>query len=125
MGVHKVVISSADDRYQISKNSKIIIGKEYTSVLNSKAKNVLKTKDVIFYKIKQDDDEKEVKVVFAIKAKHSIITKAVFYLKNRFTGKIVSKIDKCEFDDGKWEMPDTDFSNKYTLVNIKVWYVKY
>lgn len=124
VGSHKVVISSADDRYKISKVSNILIGKEFSTVLKSNSNNVLKTKDKIAFKFKNDFDEKEVKVVFKKKSKHTIITKAKFYFKNKYTGKIVTKIDNCEFDDGRWEVPDADYPNRFTLLNVKVWYLK-
>lgn len=124
VGSHKVVISSADDRYKISKVSNILIGKEFSTVLKSNSNNVLKTKDKIAFKFKNDFDEKEVKVVFKKKSKHTIITKAKFYFKNKYTGKIVTKIDNCEFDDGRWEVPDADYLNRFTLLNVKVWYLK-
>ena len=63
-GSHKVVITSADDRYKISKVSKIIIGKQYSTVIKAKSTKTLKTKDKIALKFKNDFDEKEVKVIF-------------------------------------------------------------
>ena len=78
-GSHKVVITSADERYKINKVSKIIIGKQYSTVLKPKSSKVLKTKDKIALKYKNDFDEKEVKVIFKKKSKHTIISKAKFY----------------------------------------------
>lgn len=121
-GVHKVVISSADDNYEIKKTSKIFVGKQYTTTLKSTAKKVLKNKDVIKLKKINDYDEQEVKVILK-KAKHTKILKAKFYLKNKKTGKVVVKTDKCEWDDGKWEMPDEDHPNRYALVKVKVYYI--
>lgn len=123
-GSHKVVITSADDRYKINKVSKIIIGKQYSTVLKAKSTKVLKTKDKIALKFKNDFDEKEVKVIFKKKSKHTIISKAKFYFKNTYTGQIVTKVDYCDFDDGRWEMPDEDYSNRFTLLKVKVWYLK-
>ena len=123
-GSHKVVITSADDRYKISKVSKIIIGKQYSTVLKAKSTKVLKTKDKIALKFKNDFDEKEVKVIFKKKSKHTIISKAKFYFKDTYTGKVVSKVDYCDFDDGRWEMPEEDYPNRFTLLKVKVWYLK-
>ncbi len=123
-GSHKVVITSADDRYKISKVSKIIIGKQYSTVIKAKSTKTLKTKDKIALKFKNDFDEKEVKVIFKKKSKHTIISKAIFYFKNIYTGKIVSKVDYCDFDDGRWEMPEEDYPNRFTLLKVKVWYLK-
>ena len=123
-GSHKVVITSADERYKISKVSKIIIGKQYSTVLKSKSSKVLKTKDKIALKYRNDFDEKEVKVIFKKKSKHTIITKAIFYFKNKYTGKVVTKVDNCDFDDGRWEMPEEDYPNRYALLKVKVVYLK-
>ena len=123
-GSHKVVITSADDRYKISKVSKIIIGKQYSTVLKAKSSKVLKTKDKIALKFKNDFDEKEVKVIFKKKSKHTIISKAKFYFKDTYTGKVVTKVDYCDFDDGRWEMPEEDYPNRFTLLKVKVWYLK-
>lgn len=121
-GTHKVVITSLDDRYSISKTSKIFVGKQYTATLKSTSAKKLKNKDVIRLKFKNDFDEKEVKVVFK-KAKYSKILKAKFLFKDKRTGRTVVKYDNCEWDDGKWEMPDTDYPNRYTLVKVKVYYI--
>ena len=123
-GSHKVIITSADERYKINKVSKIIIGKQYSTVLKPKSSKVLKTKDKIALKYKNDFDEKEVKVIFKKKSKHTIISKAKFYFKNKYTGKIVTKVDNCDFDDGRWEMPEEDYPNRFTLLKVKVWYLK-
>lgn len=123
-GSHKVVITSADERYKINKVSKIIIGKQYSTVLKPKSSKVLKTKDKIALKYKNDFDEKEVKVIFKKKSKHTIISKAKFYFKNKYTGKVVTKVDNCDFDDGRWEMPEEDYPNRFTLLKVKVWYLK-
>lgn len=122
VGAHKVIITSADEGYEIKKTSKIFVGKQYTTTLKSTAKKVLKNKDVIKLKKINDYDEKEVKVVLK-KAKHTKILKAKFYLKNKRTGDVVVKTDKCEWDDGKWEMPDEEYPNRYTLLKVKVYYI--
>ncbi|AMK14731.1 Ig-like domain-containing protein [Methanobrevibacter olleyae] len=123
LGNHKVAISSANSRYKISKTSKIFIGKKQYVTLKLKTKKVLKNKDVLSLKIKNDEDEKEVDVVYKKTPKFTRVTKAVFYLKNKKTGKIIKKTDSAKFDDGRWELPDKDFSKKYSLVKVKVWYL--
>ena len=80
--------------------SKIFIGKQYKTTLKPKANKVLKGKDVVGLKTKNDFDEREVKVIFKKTPKHTKILKAKFYIKNKNTGKILSTVDKCEFDDG-------------------------
>ncbi|MBE6499382.1 MAG: hypothetical protein E7Z80_02395 [Methanobrevibacter thaueri] len=123
-GTHKVIISSEDNKYEISGKSKIYIGKEYSSKLKINKNKKLKTKDIVKVKLKNDDDEIEAKVVFVKKPKKTIITKAKFYLKKKTTGKSITVTDLCEFDDGKWELPDKDFSKKYRLVKVKLYYIK-
>ncbi len=83
----------------------------------------MKNKDVLGVKIYNDEDEKEAKVVYKKTPKYTKVVKAVFYLKNKKTGKIIKKTDSAEFDDGRWDLPDKDFSKKYTLVKVKVWYL--
>ena len=111
LGNHKVVISSANSKYQISKKSKIFIGKKHYAIVKPNIK------------IKNDEDEKEAKVVYKKTPKYTKVMKAKFYFKNKKTGKIIVKTDSSEFDDGVWELPDEDFSRKYTLVKVKVWYL--
>ncbi|WP_298534016.1 Ig-like domain-containing protein [uncultured Methanobrevibacter sp.] len=123
LGNHKVVISSADSKYKISKTSKIFIGKKHYAIVKPKVKKVLKNKDVLGVKIYNDEDEKEAKVVYKKTPKYTKVVKAVFYLKNKKTGKLITKTDSAEFDDGRWELPEEDFSKKYTLVKVKVWYL--
>lgn len=123
-GTHKVVITSLDDRYSISKTSKIFVGKQYSATIKStSAKKTLKNRDVIGLKSKNDFDEKEVKVVFKKKAKFTKILKAKFFFKDKRTGRTVVKTDNCDWDEGKWEMPDTDYPVRYTLVKVKVYYI--
>lgn len=123
LGNHKVVISSANAKYKISKSSKIFIGKKHYAIVKPKHKKVLKNKDVIGLKIVNDEDEKEAKVVYKKKPKYTKVIKAIFYLKNKKTGKIIKKTDSAEFDDGRWGLPDKDFSKKYKLVKVKVYYL--
>ena len=123
LGNHKVVISSADDKYKISKTSKIFIGKKRYVTLRSKSKKVLRNKDVIGYKIVKDEDEKEVHVVYKKTPKFTRITKAIFYFKNKITCKIIKEIVKSEFDDGHWEWPDEDFPRKYSFAKVKIYFL--
>lgn len=125
IGAHKVVITSADEKYSIGKTSKIFIGKKYIKTLKINSKNVLRNKDVLGVKVVNDEDEKEAKVIFKKSPKHTKLLKAKFYLKNKNTGRIIVKTDRVEFDDGRWEIPTEDFSRRYTLVNVKVWYISY
>ena len=123
-GSHNVVITSLDDRYSIYKTSKIFVGKQYSVTLKStSAKKALKNKDVIGLKFKKDFDEKEVKVVFKKKAKFTKILKAKFIFKDKRTGRTVVKADNCDWDDGRWEMPDTDYPNRFALVKVNVYYI--
>ena len=121
VGTYKVTITSADDSYEIKKTSKIFIGKQYKATIK-KGKKTLKNKDVLKLKTKNDFDEKDVKVVLS-KSKFTKILKAKFYFKNKKTGKLVVKTDKCDFDDGRWEMPDADYPNSYRLVKVDVYYI--
>ena len=120
VGTHKVVVTSADENYDISKKSKIYVGKQLTKTLKSTAK--LKNKDVIKLKVKNDFDEKEVKVVLK-KAKFTKILKAKFYFKDKKTGKTLTKTDKADFDDGRWDLPEADFPTRYSLLKVKVYYI--
>lgn len=123
-GQYKVKISSKNPKYSISKSSKIIIGNEYSSILKLKSKKVLKTKDIIGLKKVKRKDKTEVTIIFKKKPKHTIISKAKFYLKNKNTGKTLIQYDYCEFENGKWDSLDKDFLNKYCFVKVKVWYLK-
>lgn len=124
VGTHKVSITSDDERYSIMKTSKIIVGKYGTATIKGNAKStVLKNNDVIKIKTRYDDDgEKEVKVSLK-KAKNTKIIKAKFYLKDKYTGRKIVKTDHAEFDDGRWEWPEEDFSSRYTLTKVKVYYI--
>lgn len=125
-GAHNVVISSDDDRYEIYKTSKVFVGKHYKKTIKATAKKAkLKKGDVIKLKSYKDDDDREVKVIYK-KAKHTKILKVKFYLKNKSNGKTVVKTDKAEFDDGRWELPEEDYSyNRFSLVKVKVYYIAY
>ena len=124
MGKHKVIITSSDDNYPINKKANIYVGKKNTISFNGNYKK-LKNKDTIKIHTKHDDDEKEVKLLFKGKSKHTVILKAKFFLKNKNTGKTIIKKDTVEFDDGKWDMPDADYSYKYSLTKVKVSYISY
>ena len=123
LGKHKVVIRSGDSAYDIYKTSKIFIGKKHYTTLKLKAKKVLKNKDVLALKVVNDEDEKEVRVIYKKKPKYTMLTKAIFYLKNKNTGNVIKKTDHSEFDDGRWEVMDEDFSLRYVLLKVKVWYL--
>lgn len=122
VGTHKVIITSADDNYEISKTSKISVGKERTTTLRSTAVKTLKNGDAVKLKVINDFDEKEVKVILK-KAKFTKILKAKFYVKDRYTGQVLVKTDRAEFDDYRWELPEEDFSNRYALAKVKVYYI--
>jgi hypothetical protein len=123
-GKHKVVVSSADDQYSVKKNAKIFVGKKHGINLKAGSSKKLKNGDTIKVSVKKDDDgDKEVKVAFKAKPKHTIILKAKFYLKNKKTGKVIKKTDYAEFDDGRWDWPDKDFSCRYVPVKIKVTFI--
>lgn len=124
-GTYNVLIKSADDAYNINSVSKIFVGKQYKTILKPKVNKVLKGKDVVGLKIRNDFDEQEVKVIFKKTPKHTKILKAKFYIKNKNTGKILSTVDKCEFDDGHWELPDAEYSTKYSLYRVKLWYISH
>lgn len=123
-GTYKVTISSNNSKYAISKTSKIIVGTEYSTILKLKTKRVLKTKDVIRLKKERESDETEISIVFKKKPKHTIISKAKFYLKDKCNGKTLIQYDYCEFENGKWDTLDEDFSSKYQFIKVKVWYLK-
>ena len=59
-GTYNVLIESADDAYNINGVSKIFIGKQYKTTLKPKVNKVLKGKDVVGLKIRNDFDEHEV-----------------------------------------------------------------
>lgn len=123
-GTHKVIITSLDDQYSVYKTSKIFVGKQHTATIKStSSKKVLKNKDVIRLKYKSDFDEKEVKVAFKKKAKFTKVIKAKFYFKDKKTGRTVLKTDNCDWDDGRWEMPDEEYPMRYVLSKVKVYYI--
>lgn len=122
-GDHKVIITSGDSAYKFKETAHIFVGKKHTITLKPNTSKKLKNKDVIRVKVKNDDDEKEIKVSFKGKAKKTNIIKAVFYLKNKYTGKVIKKVDYSDFDDGRWEYPDKDVANKYKIVKVKISYV--
>ena len=124
IGKYTVKINSLNPKYLVSKSSKIIIGKEYTTTLNLKSKKLLKTKDIIQLKNVRKKGETEVTIVFNKKPKHTIITKAKFYLKNKCTKKTIIQYDFLEFEKDKWDLLDEDFSDKYSFIKVKVWYLE-
>lgn len=122
-GDHKVIVTSGDESCKFKETAHIFVGKKHTKTLKPNTSKKLKNKDVIRVKIKHDDDEKEIKVSFKGKAKKTNIIKAVFYLKNKYTGKVIKKVDYSDFDDGRWEYPDREYANKYVAVKVKISYV--
>lgn len=122
VGTHNVIITSADDRYEIFKTSKIFVGKQHKATLRSTAMKVLKKGDVVKLRVINDFDEKEIKVILK-KAKFTKILKAKFYVKDRYTGQVLVKTDRAEFDDYRWELPEADFSNRYSFVKVKLYYI--
>ena len=122
-GTHNVVITSANKKYDISKKSKIIVAKQYSATIKGTSKKVLKNNDIVKVKVRNDDDEKEYKIVLKKKSKSTKITKAVFYFKNKYTGKVIMKTDHAEFDDGRWDLPEEDCSYRYELMKVKVYYM--
>ena len=124
LGNHKIVITSADDSYIVNENAYIFVGKKYTTTMKPNTVKKLKNKDALMVYTKNDGDEKEIKVAFKGTAKKSNIIKAVFYLKNKSTGKLIKKIDYTDdFENGKWEYPDEDYSYKYEAVKVRITYV--
>lgn len=122
-GDHKVIVTSADSSCKFKETAHIFVGKKHTITLKPNTSKKLKNKDIIRVKVKNDDDEKEIKVSFKGKAKKTNIIKAVFYLKNKYTGKVIKEVDYSDFDDGRWQYPDEDYANKYVAVKIKISYV--
>lgn len=121
-GTHKVVITSADNRYSIYKKSKITVAKQYTATIKETSQKTLKNKATVGIRKIYDDDDVEYKV-FVKKGKKTKITKAVFYFKNQYTGQVIVKTDRGEYDDGIWENPSEDCSYRYTLIKVKVHYM--
>jgi hypothetical protein len=123
-GKHKVVVTSADEQYKVSKKAKIFVGKKHKVTLRPASSKKLKNGDTIRVSVKKEDDgDKEVEVAFKASPKHTILLKAKFYLKNKKTGKVIKKTDYAEFDDGKWDWPDEDFTCRYVPVKIKVTFI--
>lgn len=123
LGTHKVVITSLDKKYDISKKSKIIVSKQYSATIKGTSSKVLKNRDVVGVKVRYDDDDIEYKIKFKKKSKNTKIVKAVFYFKNTFTGKVIVKTDRAEFDDGRWEMPEEDAPYNFRLMKVKLYYM--
>ena len=125
IGKHKVIVTSLDDKYPVNKKAKIYVGLKKTVDLKVNSYKKLKNKDKLRVYTKYDDDDKELKVAFKGTPKHTILIKAKFYLKNKATGKVIIKTDIVEFDDGRCELPDADYSNRFTPTKIKVSYISY
>jgi len=123
LGDHKVVITSADDKYKVYEKANIFVGKKYTATLKPNSKLKLKNKDVIRVYTRYDEDDKEIRVSFKGVAKKSNILKAEFYFKNKYTGKIIKKVEYSDFDNGRWQYPDEEYSYRFTPVKVKITYV--
>lgn len=121
LGLYKVTVTSLDDKYTVKEKSKIIVSKMKTATVKINSKKTVGKKATIKSYIRKTYDDNEIK----LKASQSIkIMKAKFYFKNIHTGKIVVKYDSSDFDNGRWELPDEDYSPyKYTPVKVKVWYL--
>lgn len=126
VGKYKVNITSADSNYTISKTSKIFVGKYYSAVVRFSYVKVLKNKDRIKLKVVYDSDKgKEVTIVFKGKAKFTKILKAKFVFYKPKNKKVVTKKEYSKFKNGKWELPDKDYSFKYQIWKAKVYYISY
>lgn len=122
-GNHKVVVTDADKVNKFKEVSHIFVGKKHKVTLKPGTYKKLKNRDVLRVYTKYDDDEKELKVAFKAKTKKSNVLKAIFYFKNTFTGKIIKKIDFTDFEHGKWDYPDQDYSKRYAPIKVKITYV--
>lgn len=126
IGKYKVNITSADDNYTVSKTSKIFIGKKYSAMVRFSKIKILKNNDRIKLKVVYDTDKgKEVTIVFKNKGKFSKIFKAKFYFYKPKTGKVITKKEYSKFKNGKWELPDKDYSFKYQIWKARVYYISY
>ena len=72
-----------------------------------------------------ESDSLKVTIVFKNKAKYTKILKAKFIFYNPKTQKTVSKLEYSKFKNGKWEMPDKDYSFRYLIWKAKVYYISY
>ena len=126
LGDHKVIITSADVKYKISKKSKIFIGKKHVTTMKINSKKVLSNKDTIKTYTKYDDDDKEIKfkVIKGGSVAKTKIYKVKFYFKNKYNGRTIVKTDYYDYDHGKWECPEEDYDPyRYTPLKLKVWYL--
>ena len=126
VGKYSVNITSSDDNYTVSKTSKIFVGKQYSVMVRFSKIKTLKNKDKIKLKVKYDADKgKEVTIVFKNKAKFTKILKAKFIFYKPKTKKVITKNEYSKFKNGKWEMPDKDYSFKYLIWKARVYYISY
>ena len=124
IGTHKVIITSNNNNYNINKQTKIFVGKKETTTITPNTQKTLSNTDKIKLITKKDDEDTEVIVAYSGIPKYTKIIKAKFYYKNKINGKIITKIDQAEYDDGKWELPNEDYnSQKYTLTKVEVDYL--
>lgn len=126
VGKYTVNITSADDNYNISQTSKIFVGKYYSVLVRFSYVKMLKNKDRIKLKVVYDSDKgKEVTIAFKGKAKFTKIIKAKFIFYKPKNKKVVTKKEYSKFKNGKWELPDKDYSFKYLIWKAKVYYISY
>ena len=124
MGNHKVIITSGSNKYLINKQTSIFVGKKETVTLKLNTEKTLDNNDKIKLVTKRDEEDTEVSVAYVGVPKYTQIIKAKFYFKNKNTGKIYTKIDSAEFDDGRWELPNEDYNRqRYTLTKVEVDYL--
>lgn len=122
-GDHKVVVTDADKVNKFKKVYHIFVGKKHQTTLKPDTYKKLKNKDVLRVYTKYDGDDKELKVAFKGIAKKTNVIKAVFYLKNKATGEVIKKVDFTDFEHGKWQYPDGEYSNRFTALKVKITYV--
>ena len=126
VGKYTVNITSAEDNYTVSKTSKIFIGKLYSAMVRFSKIKILKNNDKIRLKVVFDNDKgKEVTVVFKNKAKYTKVLKAKFVFYNPHSQRVTTKIENSKFKNGKWEMPDKDYSFRNLIWKARVYYISY
>ena len=124
IGTYKVTITSADERYNVSKKSKLFVGKLYKTVLRFGRLKMLKNNETIKFKVKYDADlGKEVTIVFTKKAIYTKILKAKFVFYKPSTRGLISKMEYSKFKNDKWHWPDKDYTFKYLIYYARVYYI--
>ena len=124
LGNHKVIITSGDSKYSIYKKANIFVGKYHALNFKVNSPRNLKNNDTINIYKYYDEDDVNLRVGFKGTPKYTKIIKAKFYFKNKYTGRVIVKTDRSDFDDGRWEWPDEDYSYyNYVPVKVKVYFV--